>query len=103
MYARPTMGEIALLPTRNGSLGARDLALRDAAWTAHDAWRAAQGRHLVASLRAFAADVAGWPARRRATAELRAMSARELADIGLSRSDIPHVFDADFARRHPRG
>ena len=32
--------------------------------------------------------------------ELNALSARELADIGLSRSDIHRVFDPAFAAEH---
>ena len=32
--------------------------------------------------------------------ELEAMSDRDLADLGLSRYDIPRVFDAEFAREH---
>jgi uncharacterized protein YjiS (DUF1127 family) len=31
------------------------------------------------------------------------MSDRELADIGLSRGDLPRVFDVDFAADHARG
>ena len=34
------------------------------------------------------------------TAELRRMSDRELSDIGLGRSDLGRVFNADFAREH---
>ena len=42
-------------------------------------------------------------ARRGSTlAELRGMSDRELADMGLGRSDLPRVFDADFASEHGR-
>lgn len=35
--------------------------------------------------------VLGWPARRRARAELTALTNRELADIGLNRGDIDRV------------
>jgi uncharacterized protein YjiS (DUF1127 family) len=38
--------------------------------------------------------------RARDIAELEAMSDRELADIGLSRSVIGRVFDADFRAEH---
>lgn len=42
--------------------------------------------------------------RRRAVLdELATLSDRELADIGLHRSDLGHVFDADFARARRDG
>jgi uncharacterized protein YjiS (DUF1127 family) len=37
-----------------------------------------------------------WPARRRAYADLMNLTDRELADIGLTRADIPRVFDPTF-------
>jgi uncharacterized protein YjiS (DUF1127 family) len=40
--------------------------------------------------------VASWRARHAAMAELAGMTDRELADVGLSRADIPRVTDADF-------
>ena len=36
---------------------------------------------------------ADWRSRQRALAELNALDDRSLADIGLSRSEIPYVFD----------
>ena len=47
--------------------------------------------------------VIGWPQRRAVRAELAALSDRELADVGLSRGDLPHVFDAGFARARVMG
>lgn len=38
--------------------------------------------------------------RQRVTRELEAMSDRDLADLGLSRYDIPRVFEAEFAKEH---
>jgi uncharacterized protein YjiS (DUF1127 family) len=35
-------------------------------------------------------------------AELNSMNDRELADLGLSRSNLQRVFDRDFAREHAR-
>ena len=35
--------------------------------------------------------------------ELAELSDRDLADIGLVRSDIPHIFDRDFTRRYEQG
>ncbi len=44
-----------------------------------------------------------WRQRRLVMAELALMSDRELADIGLSRSDLSRVFDPAFAADHVRG
>jgi uncharacterized protein YjiS (DUF1127 family) len=46
--------------------------------------------------------------RQRVFRELDAMSDRELSDLGMSRYDIPRVFDPKFAEervsgRHPKG
>ena len=38
-----------------------------------------------------------YPQRRALFEQLNAMSDRQLADIGLNRSDLSRVFDADFA------
>lgn len=35
-------------------------------------------------------------------AEMQRMSDRELADIGLTRSDLPRIFDSAFAADHAR-
>ena len=35
-------------------------------------------------------------------AELNSMNDRELADVGLSRSNFTQVFDTEFAREHAR-
>ena len=43
---------------------------------------------------------AAWTARHRAMEELADMTDRELADIGLSRSDIPRVTERDFIEEH---
>ncbi len=48
-----------------------------------------RGRHLLAQFRA----------RRSAALELSQLNDRELADIGLTRADIPGVASDDFARR----
>jgi uncharacterized protein YjiS (DUF1127 family) len=42
--------------------------------------------------------VAEMPRRRAVIAELRALSDRELDDIGITRADLPRLFDADFGR-----
>ena len=42
--------------------------------------------------------IAAWPRRHAELQELSALSERELADIGLARSDIKRVFDPAFGR-----
>lgn len=44
--------------------------------------------------------VAAYRQRRRVMNELAEMSDRELADLGISRYDIPRVFDPAFAREY---
>ena len=51
--------------------------------------------HLLARA---AAPLAGWSARRKATAELNALSDRDLADMGLTRGDIAYVASGAAAR-----
>ena len=40
-----------------------------------------------------------WLQRRSAIAELARLTDRELADIGISRTEIPHVFEPAFVAR----
>lgn len=47
--------------------------------------------------------VKGWATKQSTLAEMQTMSDRELSDIGLSRGDLPRVFDTDFANDHARG
>jgi uncharacterized protein YjiS (DUF1127 family) len=56
----------------------------------HPGWIAALAVAVVRGLRAYAE-------RRRVMRELQEMSDHELADLGLSRYDIPRVFDPAFA------
>jgi uncharacterized protein YjiS (DUF1127 family) len=49
---------------------------------------------------AFAARLVESPRRWMVTRELHAMTDRALADIGLARHDIRHVFETDFGARH---
>ncbi|HEY4043874.1 MAG TPA: DUF1127 domain-containing protein [Rhodopila sp.] len=53
-------------------------------------------RGLVAWFSRQAAAVSTWRRDRKAALELAAMSDRDLADIGLSRSDVSRVFDPAF-------
>ncbi len=54
-------------------------------------------------LASFAQGVRAWAERQGTLSEMGMMSDRELADIGLSRADVPRVFDADFAADHASG
>ena len=46
---------------------------------------------------------AGWRRRQATLREMDLLTERELSDIGLSRSDVPRVFDPAFAADHGRG
>lgn len=60
-------------------------------------------RQIGDGLAALALGIRGWAARQATLSEMGMMSDRELSDIGLSRSDVPRVFDADFLADHARG
>ncbi len=82
MSARITKAEVAFLfPTLRNDAADRNEALRLAEARAHQA-------AVMATFHRLADRVLGWPARARARAELRAMGAHELADLGLTRGDI---------------
>lgn len=53
-------------------------------------------QHLYASYR-------DWRRRQAAYEELNALDDRSLADIGISRSDIPHLFSRDAAKARAGG
>ena len=48
------------------------------------------------------ATAAEWHRRRTIMQEMAMMTDRELSDIGLSRSDLPRIFDPTFAADRPR-
>ena len=50
----------------------------------------------------FVSAVAEWHQRQAVLQEMQSMTDRELSDIGLSRSDLPRVFDPSFAVDHSR-
>jgi uncharacterized protein YjiS (DUF1127 family) len=54
---------------------------------------------LLDRLRAFAAELAAIPRRRAVIDELGTLTDRELADIGLSRTELGRVFDPRFQAR----
>ena len=102
MDARITKEETALLLNLAPSPRAREVeALRLAAMRARDeAIGQALSRGVSALWRGFRAVVlfiAEYPRRRAMFEQLQAMSDRELADIGLERSDLARVFDEDFS------
>jgi uncharacterized protein YjiS (DUF1127 family) len=57
------------------------------------------GQLLSWAVAAFAA----WRRRQAVLQEMSMLTDRELADIGLSRADLPRVFDPAFAMEHARG
>ncbi|OJY78319.1 MAG: hypothetical protein BGP12_00235 [Rhodospirillales bacterium 70-18] len=58
-----------------------------------------RGPGLFARLGAGLAFIASLPRRRAVLNELYSLSEHELADIGLTRAELPLVFDADFAAK----
>jgi len=50
----------------------------------------------------LASALAGWRRRQRAYAELYALDDRSLADIGITRSEIPYVLTRAAKTRNPR-
>ena len=52
---------------------------------------------LFARIAKVVAYIAAMPRRRAVLNELYSLSAHELADIGLTRAELPMVFDAEFA------
>ena len=51
-------------------------------------------------LHGLSASVAGWRQRQRAYAELAALDDRSLADIGITRSEIPYVLSHAAEQQH---
>jgi uncharacterized protein YjiS (DUF1127 family) len=102
MDARITKEETALLLNLAPSPRAREVeAIRLAAMRARDeAIGQALARGVSAlyrGIRAAVLFIADYPRRRAMFDQLQAMSDRELADIGLERSDLARVFDEDFS------
>jgi uncharacterized protein YjiS (DUF1127 family) len=59
--------------------------------------------HFTGSLvHTLATALAGWRRRQRAYAELYGLDDRSLADIGITRSEIPYVLSHAAAARNPR-
>ena len=47
--------------------------------------------------------IRNWAGQQAMLSEMGMMSDRELSDIGLSRTDVPRVFDPSFVADHARG
>ena len=60
------------------------------------------GSGLFAKIGAAVRWIVSLPARRSVMDELNSLSDHELSDIGLSRSELTRVFDADFAAERGR-
>ena len=60
-------------------------------------------RQIGDGLAVLAQGVRAWAERQATLSEMGMMSDRELSDIGLARSDVPRVFDADFIADHASG
>lgn len=106
MDARVTKEEVALrLPRTRNREAAEIEALRLAVEESRDAALGTRFRRGLArfglAVATLAEAVAAWPARRRAYEELRALTDRELADIGLARGEIGRVFEPGFRARRP--
>jgi uncharacterized protein YjiS (DUF1127 family) len=60
-------------------------------------------RQLGDGLASLAQGIRNWADHQATLSEMGLMSDRELADIGLSRADVPRVFDPSFVTDHARG
>ncbi len=61
----------------------------------------ARNAAITSGLQRLVAGFAAWMQRRRAEAELRSLTDRELADIGLTRGDIAFVLSGEMQRGEP--
>jgi len=60
-------------------------------------------RQVADGLASLTQGIRNWADQQRTLSEMGLMSDRELSDIGLSRSDVPRVFDPSFVSDHARG
>jgi uncharacterized protein YjiS (DUF1127 family) len=100
MNPRHTQEQIGLFPVAAAPSAAQVDALRAEAAAARDAALAGLVRRTFTGIGRFLATLGTtlleFPERRATFERLRSLSDRELADIGLSRSDLARVFDPDF-------
>jgi uncharacterized protein YjiS (DUF1127 family) len=107
MDARITKQDLDFLLSNTHSREIREIqAIHLAAIRARDEALAAFLRRAFRAVGTAAAAIvetlATWPQRRRVYDDLRSLTDRELADIGLSRGEIARVFDPEFAAKTPR-
>jgi uncharacterized protein YjiS (DUF1127 family) len=106
MDARITREETALLLNLSSPVQSEVERIRLDAMRARDAAiGAAIARGVKAVFRGIGATlhfIATYPERMRTLRHLQGLSERELADIGLSRSDLGRVFDEDFVATRSR-
>ena len=97
MSAFITKDEMSLLMPRSVTYrSTAEEAMRVAAEARLESGQAL-GQSLARGIGRAVAYLRSLPQRRATMNELRMLSERELADIGLSRSDLPRVFDPAFA------
>jgi uncharacterized protein YjiS (DUF1127 family) len=60
-------------------------------------------RQIGDGLASLARSIRDWADRQATLSEMGMMSDRELSDIGLTRTDVPRVFDPSFVSDHTRG
>lgn len=101
MDPRTSKDAAAIFPMAGFSRQAEEiLAIRLAAARERDAAIAAGLRRAFGAIwqgvSIVAQAVVAWPERRRTYESLRVLTDRELADIGLTRGEIAHVFDPEF-------
>jgi len=109
MNARIIEEQVALFPHAATTRITRETeleAIRFAAIRARDEALAAGLRKLFTGighgLVAIARAARSWPERRRTYESLRALTDRELADIGMTRGDIARVFEPGFTAPTPK-
>jgi uncharacterized protein YjiS (DUF1127 family) len=101
MDPRRTQEQIGLFQIATPDSRSREIdAIRAAAMRARDEAIAAGLRRLFAGLgrglAAIGTALVSWPERRQTYENLRGLTDRELADIGLARGDISRVFEPGF-------
>jgi uncharacterized protein YjiS (DUF1127 family) len=60
-------------------------------------------RQIGDGLASLAHGIRNWADQQATLSEMGMMSDRELSDIGLTRTDVPRVFDPSFVTDHARG
>jgi uncharacterized protein YjiS (DUF1127 family) len=102
MNTRNANQEIGLLfsnsPTIHPTMGSEGADAAEAAM--RQARFEAPKPSLLGYISAALAWIADLPRRRAVLDELSTLTDRELADIGLTRAELRHVFDQNFAARH---